>query len=404
MKFNKLILASFIYFFCSSLSAQEKFNNEIEQIHQYISEINSSVLFENDLLISKRNEAFIDGSFVPVDSIDYLYDSNNNLEFTITYFWVDQELVNRRKISQEFDDNNNRTYYLWQDWVEDEWMNFLQVNYDYGPDNLISSLIVQRFDENGNWVNLNYDEFTHDSDGLLIEATRDDWINEQWQPRHILTYSYNSNNDLIERLSKIWDGSVFNNNNLTTRTYDDQHQLTSILYQTYSDLDQLTNQSFTDFSYNANNQEIREVLSFWNDEQQAWEPSSSWDSTYDERENLSNVIIQDWSSDNSDWEIERKDYYFYRLESSLHEIESTINFEVFPNPNEGNFEITFDHASSDKVQLEVYTFDGKKVAEMLLDSRDGKSNINLSQLGKGSYTLKVNSQEGSISKKIFISN
>ena len=77
----------------------------------------------------------------------------------------------------------------------------------------------------------------------------------------------------------------------------------------------------------------------------------------------------------------------------------TINdFEVYPNPSNGNFNIDFKN-SNNKNSIEIYSLFGEKVFET---NNDENNSISVSNLKKGIYLIKANQNGEAITKKLVI--
>ena len=79
------------------------------------------------------------------------------------------------------------------------------------------------------------------------------------------------------------------------------------------------------------------------------------------------------------------------------------NIDVFPNPSNGNCEVSFNMNDNQPVYLELYNENGQKVyAETLGNAKNSVSKLNLSSLAKGIYYLNVKTKDKSYSKKLII--
>jgi endonuclease I len=85
------------------------------------------------------------------------------------------------------------------------------------------------------------------------------------------------------------------------------------------------------------------------------------------------------------------------FESNL-ENKITNDFEIYPNPSNGNFNIDLKNAT-DEVSIEIYSLFGDKIFETL--SSENKV-IAVSNLKKGIYLIKINQNEDIITKKLII--
>jgi hypothetical protein len=80
------------------------------------------------------------------------------------------------------------------------------------------------------------------------------------------------------------------------------------------------------------------------------------------------------------------------------------NINVFPNPNNGTFTLTFDMISQANVLLQISDLLGKTVYEERLGNYNGTYNrqLNLSELNKGVYLLSIQVGDERINKRIIL--
>lgn len=72
---------------------------------------------------------------------------------------------------------------------------------------------------------------------------------------------------------------------------------------------------------------------------------------------------------------------------------------IYPNPAKGKIQV---NGSFENAQVQLFTADGRMVYKSVKESR--QANINVSGLESGVYILKINSQKGTLTKKVNISN
>ncbi|MEH6535727.1 MAG: endonuclease [Psychroserpens sp.] len=101
--------------------------------------------------------------------------------------------------------------------------------------------------------------------------------------------------------------------------------------------------------------------------------------------------------DNRNPFIDNPQYVFdiWQLLLSTEEFETVENIKMYPNPANGN-EVTIQ--SNQDIVAEVYDILGKKVTVQNITSNQRK--LNISGLSKGMYIVKLNSIEGSTTKKL----
>jgi len=86
------------------------------------------------------------------------------------------------------------------------------------------------------------------------------------------------------------------------------------------------------------------------------------------------------------------------------EDEATNNFNIYPNPNNGMFNISFTFETSNNISLNIYNSLGELVFEEYLNNYSGEYNntIDLDSYGKGIYFITISSENRIINRKIII--
>jgi hypothetical protein len=81
---------------------------------------------------------------------------------------------------------------------------------------------------------------------------------------------------------------------------------------------------------------------------------------------------------------------------------NSFSFEIFPNPNDGNFEISFNSATQQTFQLKIFNALGQVILDEPLPEFTGSysKQVKLSNHAKGVYTVVLNSTHNRVIKKI----
>ena len=88
---------------------------------------------------------------------------------------------------------------------------------------------------------------------------------------------------------------------------------------------------------------------------------------------------------------------FSEVTSIWQEAQPDQNINVFPNPAQSHISIKDLEPNS---TLDIYAITGAKM--MRLDNQSGRANLDISGLNNGMYIIKISSEKGVVSKKIFI--
>ena len=153
----------------------------------------------------------------------------------------------------------------------------------------------------------------------IIEYEYDD-ITEQLLPYSFIKYSYDANNNLISEIFSYWDTSTNSwiNNSKREYTYDANNNLTSKLK---SDWNTNTNSwifsSKYEYTYDANNNISSEIFSLWDTITNSWINNSKREYTYDANNNLTSEIWSSWDTSTNSWIDGNKYEYTYDANNNL---------------------------------------------------------------------------------------
>jgi hypothetical protein len=79
------------------------------------------------------------------------------------------------------------------------------------------------------------------------------------------------------------------------------------------------------------------------------------------------------------------------------------NFSIYPNPNKGEFTVSLNSSSSDKVTIIVYDIRGRKIYDTKFEnSSNFNQSINLNSVQSGIYLVKVSNGDKQATKKIIV--
>ena len=88
----------------------------------------------------------------------------------------------------------------------------------------------------------------------------------------------------------------------------------------------------------------------------------------------------------------------------LEEAKKKVNVELFPNPTEGNFELSLNGPLGETSNVEIYSVSGSRVytASMNTKGNYGQMNIDLSHVDAGMYIVKIVSENGVYTKELIV--
>ncbi|MCX6230204.1 MAG: thiol protease/hemagglutinin PrtT [Bacteroidetes bacterium] len=106
------------------------------------------------------------------------------------------------------------------------------------------------------------------------------------------------------------------------------------------------------------------------------------------------------NSGNGDFTNNQEGVFSISKPTGIDEAKASIDFDIYPNPNNGLFTFNFPAFQNTKNKLEIYNLIGEKVLETAISKEI--TTFNLSSLSKGMYYLKFSASNSTITKKITI--
>ena len=228
-------------------------------------------------------------------------------------------------------------------WMVNDWFNSIRNSYTY-IDGEESSFLRQNWNTNINdWVN-SYQIFHElDEDGNPLKTTYQDWIIDAWVNRSMVNSNYDENGNQIFFVDQIWVDTAWQNRNQNMQTFD-------------------------------------------------------------EYDNRITQWTQVWDTTAVDWVNSTHYTYYYDMFSNTEEMIDPIQVKLSPNPNSGDFQLSFDPDlfSSDPVQIIIYNQLGQAVRQWKLNQVNSPLEINQKGLAPGMYYLNIRQQNRSLSKQLLI--
>lgn len=91
---------------------------------------------------------------------------------------------------------------------------------------------------------------------------------------------------------------------------------------------------------------------------------------------------------------DRNRHRFNKPKNNSKDTIKNVSFNLYPNPNNGNFTLTYDLSNESSGRVEIYNQIGMKVAEYILTSPIGTMQISNSSLSQGLYIYKLYTNNG----------
>jgi len=266
--------------------------------------------------------------------------------------------------------------YVNEVYVGSEWIGFIKSEFFYDVNQRHQETLISLGDPVG-WVfwlrteNLLFNEFGQPEESLTEEyATEFDL----WEPLQYANTQYDASGNKSYQLSLDWTGLDWQNSLETT------------------------------FAYDFENRETLRLINSWSDLAEAFVPYRQYLSEYYPAENIDRFITMDAMTGDTGWVYVEQEVYLYQIVNNLEEIVATeTKGTLTPNPATDFMQLTFESASKDAGQLLIYDNLGRLVSQQASQWTAGENQLEIQVqiLGKGSYYLLLQGQQGRILTKSF---
>lgn len=363
--------------------------------------------------------------------------------------WTDGDWENLNRNLFAYDETDRLTQQLTLDWVDDRWDNYSRQLSTY-LDDAVSEKLTQRWFDAA-WEDEYSEQFIYDSGGRLVETLfrrqtgsglgdyartlythgsdktitldqlwmgDDDWMDlyrslstyhagnlvefefqthsaDGWTNHSRRLYTFDGN-DLVEVVYQNWYEGAWQNLRREARTYDlsrapsssDEGRITEHLYQTW-DLGAWQNGSLTSYFYDSAGRLDESLHQRWG--VQEWYDDRREVYTYSGQA-LVETLLQDRVSNG--WENSHRHIYAYAVTTASEESTPPLEFvlSVFPNPTQGNLNLSISIPSPSEVTVEVLDVLGRRVAALptqRFDTGVHTLDWNLSSLTAGVYVIQL---------------
>jgi hypothetical protein len=287
--------------------------------------------------------------------------------------------------------------------------------------------------------------YTLNANSTVASTLTQLWNQNKWEDSQSAIYTYDaSGNNLLTLKTRIYLGTVWLDNSLTTNTYNGSNQRTQSISQALDMLTmQLKNSWQITFSYNADGTESQSIHKNYNSGTSQWDTQSrttytyntskkvitmlsedyksgNWvndtksTTTYNADNTIKEVLSQEWDATGSAWKDDSKELFTYQSgkntqiltqewKGTVWENASRITYTypvtfilqpgtpgneylfVYPNPSSGVVNIKGN--SADNSNIFIYNMQGQLVKTILKGS--ALSGIDLHFLNNGIYIVKA---------------
>ncbi len=295
------------YVYKKATTPGSQLENDQKRVYEYDSQHNFT-LREDYSWDANGNIWQIDSRIVRV------FDSNNNLTERTSYF-------NWNSSNNTFDSGNRLVNTILNNQVMEVlvselnasqiWENSEKHVYNYNSSNELEEIVYSELVA-GQWIIVQRNRSTFDSNGNETLRTLDDYSNGNWSPNNKIEYVHNTNNDITK---------------LTKSNFQNGSWIYEFRYN---------------FAYLANGLEEESILDFWINN--SWFPLNKFGNTYDNLLNHSESLL--YNSSGPIWSISVKEIYTYNNGFPFSELISPFNEYTFRHQRLVDTIKIFDQSSS----------------------------------------------------------
>jgi hypothetical protein len=368
----------------------------------------ATTFFSQDKLTSSVSEFFDGATWVPVDKVAFIYDEINNLTEETTLNWSDATsqwvksevstytynagnkvvvelykgfngvtVAMQNRITNTYNSEGEITQFLEEDYLNSNWVNTNKVDLEYDNEIIVSG-ISSEWDgvgwiigEDSSKVAINYND-----NGTVSSTVIDIWEDSSWLTAYRSVYSYDENNRRFLEENEVWDGLAWMLQYKIEYVYDANGNALS-KKEFYND-----NGAFILENEEINTFDTSQVMA---DFAHPFKDKNGLDYLF-EVTGIVNKILTTTSVDR------RKTYNYGESTASIPSF-NLAAIKVYPTPATDVINVSIKNGTIHKI--DVFNLLGKKV----LTSTESK--INIENLAKGVYLLKMQSEDaGFVTKRM----
>ena len=336
---------------------------------------------------------------------EFNYDSDRHLIQTKDYYWSDtQQWIANQKIEYTYDSNGNLSQEIHYNWNLHNWEQYNKGEYIYDTDERRIKDIYYSWDS-GHWIISMEIEYNYNNDKLIQKVL----LINFWD-NYKMDYSYDTIGNLTQTISYV-SSNPWAIMGKTEYTYDEYGNPSQSIYYGWNEtLSQWYNSEKVEYSYNNSCSSSDLVLPYFYDNEEysivylhQMLPQNMFYIGLDVkirdmffRHMMTNSLEYDWNSDLSTWELTQTYDYSYS-ESEILSISNVTpeQIKIYPNPVTEYLNIQL----TNELRLEsIKLFNA--LGQLIKDS--SKSSIDVSNLNKGLYYARIETNKGKATKKVII--
>ena len=339
---------------------------------------------------------------------------------------------------------------LVEEWKNNSWANSLKTTNTYDSNGKLIKLTSQGWNApTSSWDNSVLISYTLNSDGTIKESLTQAWVADDnaWEDVNKSVYTYSASKKILTQTTQIWFGGTGIDFSKNIYTYNDKDSLSTLLTQTINPLTlQFVNSTQSTYTYNSDGTENQSVVQIWNASNQwvnsqrttntynaskhvtlslgekwendawindtrgsytynakgsitesmeeswlanLWVNSSKQMMSYNTSGEIGQIVSQAWKTDLALWENELRITYDYNTTAIDPVKLAGKSSVVFPNPFED--QLTVVSGSFDEHGVEIFNSVGQLINSF--KTNESVTNLNLGELKKGVYFMKIKSSK-----------
>ena len=290
--------------------------------------------------------------------IDYSYNSNQQIIQRISSVRNLQSNAweNERRQTNTYDSGQKLIETMWEIYLNGAWQNeeLQQFSYD-SSDDLILTVVKSWSVAEEIWKESTKKENVF-SNGILTQTltSNRDLANTAWIPYKRSDLTYTSFNKIEIEAEEIWENNVWQNNLLVTYIYNAQEQL------------------------------INRLNKGWSSVENTWQNNIQVNFTNNNDGTENDLIAQNWNSDENQWVNDVKITNEYGAAFVGIDQEQLQDIQFYPNPVENT--LTVNPANNAECEINIFDLSGKP---LLNQSGSGSQLIPFTNVSSGIYMMEL---------------
>jgi len=235
----------------------------------------------------------------------FLYDENENTTNRTIYIksQVSDALVPKTQFLFTYDANQNQTFWSRSNWYSNiqQWVTDNRHDYEYDSNGnlVISYLYINWNPTTESWNSKRKAEYSYDSANHLIEIIQYNTdINDQWVPHWKTNYTYDANGNEVLEIDSYWytNTQMWDFEWKRESIYDADNNLIEHISSSWQSATEVWQQDLKmEYSYDTNGNQILEIL--FSKPGGQWTEKEKIERTYDQANNETDYTKYTWNTD-----------------------------------------------------------------------------------------------------------